>query len=32
MDKKESKYFQTASKLEEALINLLNIKDFEYYS
>ena len=30
MDKKESKYFQTASKMEEALINLLNIKDFEY--
>ena len=30
MDKKESKYFQTASKMEEALISLLNIKDFEY--
>ena len=30
MDKKESKYFQTAIKLEEALISLLNIKDFEY--
>ena len=30
MDKKESKYFQTAIKLEEALIRLLNIKDFEY--
>lgn len=30
MDKKASKYFQTASKMEEAFISLLNIKDFEY--
>ena len=30
MDKKESKYFQTASRMEEALISLLNNKDFEY--
>ena len=30
MNKSESKYFNTAAKMDEALISLLEKKDFEY--
>lgn len=30
MNRNESKYFNTASKMNDALISLLNKKDFEY--
>ena len=30
MNKSESKYFNTALKMDEALISLLEIKDLEY--
>ena len=30
MNKKESKYFSTAAKMDAALIDLLEKKDFEY--
>ena len=32
MNKSESKYFNTAAKMDEALIALLEKKDFEYIS